>query len=45
MSISSDREETIGFGLVGIGHKVEKNAAASLTRLILGSTDHKEPQP
>ena len=34
-----------GFGLIGIGHKVEKNAAANLTRLILGSTDNKESQP
>lgn len=35
----------LGLVLIGIGHKVEKNAAANLTRLILGSTDNKEPQP
>ncbi len=34
-----------GFGLVGIGHKVEKNAAANLARLILGNSENKEPQP
>jgi hypothetical protein len=34
-----------GFGLVGIGHKVEKNAAANLARLILGDSENKEPQP
>jgi len=34
-----------GFGLVGLGHKVEKNAAASLARLIVGTPESKEPQP
>lgn len=33
-----------GFGLVGLGHKVEKNAAANLVRVIVGGPDSKEPQ-
>lgn len=32
-----------GFGLVGLGHKVEKNAGANIARLIVGATDNREP--
>lgn len=32
-----------GFGLIGIGHKVEKNAAANLARLIVGTPESREP--
>lgn len=34
-----------GFGLVGLGHKVEKNAAAVLLKQIAGTArEEKEPQ-
>jgi len=32
-----------GFGLIGIGHKVEKHAAANIARLIVGTTDNQYP--
>lgn len=34
-----------GFGLVGIGHKVEKNAAANIARLIVGHADNHDLPP
>lgn len=35
----------LGLALIGMGHKVEKNAAANLARLIVGNSENKEPQP